>query len=540
VTGTDDLPGAAPWWRLSVLYQIYPRSFADSDGDGIGDLAGIIGRLDHLEWLGIDGVWLSPITVSPNADWGYDVADYRTIDAAYGTWDELDTLIAEAGRRGIRVIMDLVANHTSDHHPWFVDARSSRGSRHRDWYVWAAVGVDGTPPNNWTNALGAPAWTVDPTTGQAYLHNFTPAQPDLNWWNPDVRSEFDDIQRFWFNRGVAGVRIDMANMLIKDAELRDNPPCAPDDDFVTRLLGQRPIYNRNRPEVHEVLRGWRKIAESYDPPRLLLGETVVQDLGDLARFYGDSDDELQLALNVPFQEAAFTASALRTVVEATESVLGDNAWPLWSGSNHDISRLASRWAAQDPARVRVALMMLLTLRGTPLLYQGDELGLPDTPLDRTDLRDPLGELLWPAHPGRDPARTPMPWSDTPGGGFTAAGVEPWLCLGDVAVCNVEAQLQDPGSTLRFTHDLIVLRRATPDLLTGDRVAIPASDPVWAWRRGATAFVALNLGAEQRVVDGIVGRIAITTSRRRDGVSVTGRLDLDPWEGVVVMTNSAHG
>jgi alpha-glucosidase len=253
------------WWRSAVIYQIYPRSFADTDGDGVGDLRGIVERLDHLAWLGVDAVWLNPCFPSPNADWGYDVGDYTAIDPELGDGDVLDALVAEAGARGIRVVLDLVPNHTSDRHPWFLDARSSRTARHRDWYVWADSGPDGSPPNNWLSVFGGPAWTFDEATGQWYLHNFLREQPDLNWWNEEVREAFDAILRHWFDRGIAGFRIDVAHAIVKDEALRDNLPVTEDDHPRARRLGQRQVYNMHRPEVHGVFRRWRALADGYDP-----------------------------------------------------------------------------------------------------------------------------------------------------------------------------------------------------------------------------------------------------------------------------------
>jgi alpha-glucosidase len=526
---------AQPWWKPAVLYQIYVPSFADSNADGMGDLAGIISRLDHLAWLGVDAIWLSPTSVSPNADWGYDVADYCAVQPAYGTVADLERLVAESAQRGMRVLLDLVPNHTSDQHPWFVDALTGRGARHRDWYVWADPKPDGTAPNNWVSSFGGPAWTLDEVSGQYYLHNFLPEQPDLNWWNEEVRDAFDDILRFWFDRGVAGFRIDVAHMIVKDAELRDNPPATKDDDWIVQMLGQRSIYNSNRPEVHDVLRRWRRLAESYDPPRLLVGETSVEELEILATFYGKADDELQLAFNFPFINAPFEAEALRSVFETSVSLYPLGAWPVWTGSNHDVSRLATRWGDGDPARASAALLMLMTLPGTPVLYQGDEIGLVDTVLEREDLRDPVGIRYWPAYPGRDPARTPMPWQDGPGGGFTAAGTAPWLPLGDVAANNVEAQRGDTGSVLAFCHDLIAVRRTTPDLQYGDYRSVPAPPGVWAWQRGEHATVVLNLTDTDATVDGLEGAVRLSTDRTRDGQAVSGSLAVRPWEALVLAT-----
>lgn len=536
-TGADEEGGrpeatGAAWWRGGVLYQIYPRSFADSDGDGSGDLPGILAHLDHLQWLGVDGIWLSPVTVSPDADWGYDVADYEAIQPDLGTMGDLECLVSEAGRRGIRVLMDLVPSHTSEEHPWFAEARTSRSAGHRDWYVWADPKDDGTLPNNWVSSFGGPGWELEPITGQYYLHSHLTEQPDLNWWNESVREAFDGILRFWFDRGVAGFRIDVCNGMIKDAELRDNPPATEDDDFEAQMFGQRSVYNATRPEVHDVIRRWRRIAEAYDPPRLLIGETPVK-LDALVGYYGDGRDELNLAFNFPFIDAPLEAEAMRRIVETLERTLPHGAWPAWTGSNHDMSRLATRWAGDDPTRTRAALVMLLGLRGTPVLYQGDEIGLPDVPVDQDQLRDPLGVRFWPYYKGRDAMRTPMPWRPGPGGGFTEPTARPWLPMGDPDSCNVESQRDDPHSTLTLVRDLIALRHRAPDLATGSYTTLEAPDGVWAWRRGNRHVVALNLADTGATVKGLTGRVVLGTDRHRDGSSLSGVARLAPWEGLVV-------
>ncbi len=522
---------ATDWWKHGVIYQIYPRSFADSDGDGVGDIAGIVERLDHLQWLGVDAVWLSPITASPNTDWGYDVADYCAIQSDQGTLADADRLIGAAHARDIRVLLDLVPNHTSDQHPWFVDSRSSRAAQYRDWYVWADPKPDGGPPNNWVSSFGGAAWTLDGATGQYYLHNHLPTQPDLNWWNEDVRNAFDGILRFWFDRGVDGFRIDVCNVIVKDLLLRDNPPATEHDSAEARLFGQVSIYNANRPEVHDVLQRWRAIADAYEPRRVLVGETPVEDLARLVAFHG-AGNELHLAFNFPFIVAPFEARPMRKIVEEMESLLPAEAWPAWTGSNHDMSRFATRWANDDAARARTALVMLLGLRGTPVLYQGDEIGLGDTPLDKDDLRDPLGVRYWPHYKGRDPMRTPMPWRNTPGGGFTRPESTPWLPLNDLAACNVEQQRDDAGSTLTLVRDLIALRRSTPDLERGSYASMPSPEDVWAWRRGDRHVVALNLSDRSTSVDVAGGRIVLGTDRARDGAAFTGSIHLGPWEGVI--------
>src|ERR671918_401058 len=471
---------AAEWWRSGVLYEIYPRSFADSNGDGHGDLQGILDHLDHCEWLGIDGIWLSPVTPSPDADWGYDVSDYTSIHPDFGDLETFDRLVTEARRRGIRVILDLVPNHTSDQHPWFLDARSSRGARYRDWYVWADPKPDGGPPNNWRSVFGGPAWTLDETTGQYYLHNFLAEQPDLNWWNEEVRDAFDDTLRFWLDRGAAGFRIDVANALVKDRDLRDNPPVTDEDHPLIRQQGLRPVHNMNRPEVHEVFKRWRTLVDAYRPDRVLLGETWVLDLGQLIRFYGRGTDQLHLAMNFPFVFADFGP----------------------------------------------ALVTLPTLRETPILYYGDEIGMTDVPVPRDRLRDPVGIRRWPEDPGRDRYRTPRPW--TRSGGFTHPGGGPWLPAGDPAT-NVADQREDRGSVLHLCRDLLALRRARPDLALGALDPIEAPEGVWAWRRGDSTVVAVNASEAPAKVE-VGGEVLMGTRREREGHR--GALNLEPCEAVV--------
>ena len=363
-----------PWWHGAVIYQLYVRSWRDTNDDGYGDLRGIIERLDHLSWLGVDAIWLSPTMPSPDEDWGYDVSDYTGVHPELGTLADLDELIAEAGRRGLRVLLDLVPNHTSSAHPWFVEASASRDAAHRDYYVWADPRPEGGPPNNWVDFTGRPAWQWH-ESGQYYLHNFLPGQPDLNWWEPAVHQEFRDILDFWFERGVAGFRIDVANGLYKDAELRDNPP-ATSRSPLDGSFGLRPVYNVNRPETHGVYRDWRKIAESYSPARLLLGETWVAEPERLAAYYGDHD-ELQLGFNFPFAFASFEPSRLAAIVAQTLAALPPGACPVWMGSNHDLGRFPSRWCGGDERKIRLALLVLATLPGTAVLYYGDEIGMAD-------------------------------------------------------------------------------------------------------------------------------------------------------------------
>lgn len=524
------------WWRSGVLYEIYPRSYADSNSDGVGDLRGVIDRLDHLAWLGVDAIWLNPTTPSPNADWGYDVSDYRSVDPALGDLETLDRLVAEAGARGIRILLDLVPNHTSDRHAWFVEARSDRGSPHRDWYVWADPRPDGSPPNNWRSIFGGPAWTLDEPTGQFYLHNFLPEQPDLNWWNDEVREAFDDVLRYWFDRGIAGFRIDVANGVVKDRDLRDNPPVTEDDHPLIRALGLRPVYNMNRPEVHQVLNRWRRVADAHDPPAVLLGETWVPDLNAFIAYYGTGSDELHLAMNFSFVFSEL-GDQMRTVVGAAEDAIPADAWPVWTGSNHDVGRLATRWCGGDERKVRAALVILLTLRGTPILYAGDEIGMPDVDVPKDRLLDPVGVRGWPEEPGRDRCRTPMQWTGEPDGGFAPPGVEPWLPMGDAASCNVADQRADPGSVLHLCHDLIGLRRGRADLRVGAYDGVQAPAGAWVWRRGEHTLVALNHSETPIDVAVAPGEVLVGTRRERDGELVSGTIRLDPWEALVVAERS---
>jgi alpha-glucosidase len=531
--GTSSLPERDRWWRGGVFYQIYPRSFCDSNGDGAGDLPGIIGKLDHLAELGIDGIWLSPVTVSPNRDWGYDVADYCDIDPDFGTLDDLDTLVREGQARGIRILLDLVPNHTSDQHPWFVDALTGPEAEHRDYYVWADPKPDGALPNNWISIFGGSAWELDQKSGQYYLHNFEAQQPDLNWWNEEVRRSFDDIVRFWWDRGVAGFRIDVCNMMIKDAELRDNPPATEDDPLDQQFMGLKAVYNCDRPEAHDILQRWRSIADSYDEARLLIGETNVEQLSRLMEFYGDGSNELHGGFNFVFINAALEAAAMRQIVEDVEASMPAGAWPIWTGSNHDVSRLSTRWAGGDMAKVRCALLVLLTLRGTPFLYQGDEIGLTDGPIEQSDLHDAVGIRFWPYYKGRDAERTPRPWADQPGGGFSAAGVRPWLPMADPALCNVADQRDDPDSVLSFTKRTIARRRANDDLSHGAYASLPSPEGTWAFTRGQHTTVVVNLSDAPHAVAGLQGAVSVATDRSLEGAAAEGTLELAPWSGAVI-------
>jgi alpha-glucosidase len=512
------------WWREGVFYQIYPRSFQDSNGDGIGDLAGITARLDHLndgtpKSLGIDAIWLSPFYRSPMADFGYDVSDYRDVDPTFGDLADFDRLLAEAHRRKIRVIVDLVPGHTSDRHPWFLAARSSREDAMRDFYVWADPRRGGGAPNNWRavfKRVGS-AWTLDPKSGQYYLHHFLPEQPDLNWWNDKVRAEIDDVMRFWLDRGVDGFRVDVAAGLIRDERLRDNPP------FHFRGWPRR--RNWDLEEVHDIHRGWRKVLDAYDGDRMAVGEIGVRDLRRLVRYYGD-DDELQLSFNFHFLEQPWIAERFRGVVEEWERLLPDHAWPDYTLSNHDRSRAVSRYGSE---RAGVAAVMLLTLRGTPFIYYGEEIGMTDVPIPPERVVDV---------DGRDPERTPMQWDASPNAGFSTG--DPWLpSAADHAKRNVAAQRDDPASLLSLYRRMNWLRKSSPALRRGSYRTLPAPRGVFAFTReadGERILVALNFTkAAQRISLGSGdAKVAVSTDHARDGTAIgLAGVEIRPNEGVVV-------
>jgi alpha-glucosidase len=521
------------WWQTGVIYQIYPRSFADADGDGVGDLRGIVDRLDHVTALGVDAIWLSPIYPSPMADFGYDVADYVDVDPLFGTLADFDALVAAAHDRGLRVILDLVPNHTSDEHPWFVDSRASRASARRDWYIWRDARPDGSPPNNWQSYFGGPAWEWDEHTGQYYLHLFHAKQPDLDWRNPAVRRAMDDVMRFWFDRGVDGFRIDVLWMLIKDEALPDDPPATPRSaDLSHWSTYSHPGYE-DRPEVHEIVRAMRAVADEYDA-RVLIGE-IYLPLERLVRYYGDDLRGIHLPFNFGLVTLpAWEASAIRHLVAAYEAALPAGAWPNWVLGNHDVPRIATR---AGEAGSRVAQLLLLTLRGTPTCYYGDELGMVDGVIPPERAVDPQAA----DGRGRDAARTPMQWSPGPGAGFCAPGVEPWLPIPTSAETrNVAVQAADPRSHLALVRRLLALRRAHAALTVGSLDLVDAPGDVVAYVRTAgdeRVLVVANLGPSPARVDaahlGRRGEILCATGLDRSGPVDLAAVDVRAHEGVVV-------
>jgi alpha-glucosidase len=481
-----------PWWQTGVIYQIYPRSFADSDGDGTGDLRGVISRLDYLNdgtprSLGVDALWLSPFFPSPGFDFGYDVSDYYAVDPLFGTLADFDLLLAEAHRRGIRIILDLVLNHTSHLHPWFVQSRSSAANPKRDWYLWQDPKSKDGVPNNWQSVFGGKAWQWDASTRQYYYHMFLAEQPDLNWRNPRVRRAVMNVFRFWLDRGVDGFRLDVADGYFKDALLRDNPPAL----GIRGYERQKHIYNADRPELLDAYREIRAVLDSYGA-RMAVGE-VMGGPENAARFSGPG--LLPLAFNFEFTDRRWNPAAFQDAILRYERLLPEGGWPSLVLSNHDISRHASRYGGRAPeARAKVAAAMLLTLRATPFLYQGEEIGMRDGRLRRSEIQDPPGKKYWPLYTGRDGCRTPIPWTAEPGAGFTTG--TPWLPLNqDFRDVNVQAQQDDPDSVLSFYRKLIRLRKKSPALLDGSfRTLISHPDRAMVYLREAgkqTMLVGLN-------------------------------------------------
>lgn len=498
----------AEWWRGAVIYQIYPRSFADADGDGVGDLRGITARLDHVASLGVDGIWLSPFFLSPMKDFGYDVADYCAVDPLFGTLADFDALLARAHALGLKVIIDQVYSHSSDRHPWFAESRQSPENPRADWYVWADARRDGTPPNNWLAVFGGPAWTWDTRRRQYYLHNFLPEQPDLNLHLPAVQAAVLQAARFWLDRGVDGFRIDVANLFCHDPRLTDNPP-KPGVVADRPYRMQRLLYNRGRPETLAVVARLRALLDSY-ADRMAVAELASSE-DPIATMieYTDGPDRYHTAYSFVLLNETFGADVVRGAVEAVAQ-RSATAWPSWAFSNHDVVRAPSRWALPagadetDPAFAKLLIALLCSLRGTVFLYQGEELGLPQAEVPFERLVDPEGIAFWPRHRGRDGARTPMPWvADGRNAGFCPEPVEPWLPVDPrhrpLAVASQEA---DPASVLVFTRRFLAWRRRQPALIRGAVRFRDVPPQLLAFERRAGAqrlLCVFNLGGQQREI-----------------------------------------
>lgn len=510
------------WWQRGIVYQVYPRSFMDSNGDGVGDLAGILSRLDYLRELGVDALWLSPIYPSPMKDFGYDVADYCGIDPIFGTPADFDRLVAAAHARGLKLILDFVPNHTSDQHPWFVESRASRKNAKRDWYLWR------DRPNNWRSNFGGPAWTFDVKTGQYYYHAFLPEQPDLNWRNPEVVEAMLGVLGFWLERGVDGFRVDVLWHLAKDEGFADNPANPNWREGMDPYHAVFPVFSADQPEVHGLVRRMRALLDKYDQ-RVLIGE-IYLPLERLVTYYGDNLEGAHLPFNFQLLFTAWNALSLKNMISEYERLLPAGAWPNWVLGNHDRPRIASR---VGPAQARVAAMLLLTLRGTPTLYYGDELGMANVAIPPHAVQDPFERRVPGMGLGRDPVRTPMQWSAAHNAGFTTG--KPWLPLSpDYATQNVFVEKRDPKSMLRLHQALIALRRAEPALQVGKLDLVETGDDVLAYVREDRHLVVLNLtGASREFGVKRSGDIVLSTHLDRAGERVAGTLELRPDEGVVV-------
>lgn len=460
------------WWKHAVFYEIYPRSFADSDNNGIGDLKGIASKLDYLQQLGVDAIWITPCYPSPQVDFGYDVSDYENIDPMYGTLADLDRLESNAKKHGIRIIMDFVMNHTSDQHKWFLASRSSRTNPYRDWYIWRDGKAPGQPPNNWESLFGHSAWQFDSRTAQYYYHFFYPQQPDLNWRNPAVEKAMFDVTRWWYKRGVAGFRLDAVDTLFEDPQLHDNPVLPGKNQFGDPNEVNQ--YNQKLPQDHEVLRALRKVADANNA--VLIGETYTDNLEQLKDYYGKDNNELQLPMDMMFGLVnRLSAPEFRRQIALAESSGG---WPVYVISNHDIVRSYDRYGdgRDNDAIAKLMAGLYLTLRGTPIMYYGEEIGMENNdPKRREDVKDPMGKIGWPQQKGRDGERTPMQWNTSANAGFSTA--QPWLPVpASYKTHNVASELKDPNSVLEFYKHLLALRHQNPALLDGDYVPLNENDP----------------------------------------------------------------
>jgi len=525
---------AVLWWKSAIIYEIYPRSFQDSNGDGLGDLAGITARLDYLVELGIDAIWIGPIFTSPMADFGYDIADYTSVDPLFGTLADFDTLIEAAHARNLKVILDLVPNHTSNRHPWFEESRATRDNPKRDWYIWRDPASDGGPPNNWLSEFGGSAWELDSLSGQYYYHAFLASQPDLNWRASAVQAAMHEAMRFWLRRGVDGFRVDVIWHLIKDEQYQDNPvnpKFGPDDPPHNALL---PIYTTDRPEVHDIIAGMRRVVDEFDD-RVLIGE-IYLPIERLMLYYGHDLKGVHLPFNFSLISAPWQARAIAKLIDEYEAALPAGGWPNWVLGNHDRLRIASRVGLEQ---ARVAAMLLLTLRGTPTIYYGDEIGMQQVPIPPNRIRDPFERNVPGKGLGRDGARTPMQWDGTACAGFSAH--EPWLPVAaNYEEQNVAEQRHKRDSMLMLHMRLTKLRRQRLSLRLGSFQPLVSRGDLLLYLRehqDDRILVALNMGGEPTAVtfmeDELRGEVLISTYGDREREMVCGSIELRGNEGVVV-------
>ncbi|MGC2251716.1 MAG: alpha-amylase family glycosyl hydrolase [Acidobacteriaceae bacterium] len=511
------------WWKRAVIYEVYPRSFQDSNGDGIGDLRGIIDRLDYLVDLGVDALWIAPIYPSPMADFGYDIADYCGIDPIFGDMSDFNHLLQEVHRRGLRLVLDFVPDHTSEQHPWFLESRSSRNNPKRDWYIWR------DQPNNWTSNFGGSAWEFDQLTGQYYYHSFLKQQPDLNWRNPAVKAAVFDVLRFWLQKGVDGFRVDVMWMIIKDDHFRDNPPNPGYHAGLSSNHQFLPVYNSNRPEVHAIVAEMRSVIDQFSD-RVLIGE-VYLPVAQLMTYYGQHLEGANLPFNFHLLQCAWSADAIAQVIRDYDRALPPGAWPNWVLGNHDQPRIASRVGQQQ---ARVAAILLFTLPGTLTMYYGDEIGMTNVPIAAEQVQDPAEKNEPGIGQGRDPERTPMRWDQSQHSGFTT-GV-PWLPLGeDLRTVNVAVEQTDSSSILTLYRELITLRKNHPTLVSGKLSELHVENNILRFRRSGPEEieVILNLSREETSVHTPSGRLLLGTRVDREA-KTGGSSALHPGEGVVFL------
>ena len=519
------------WWQRAVIYEIAAISFQDSNGDGKGDLRGLIGRVGYLEWLGVDAVWLTPVYRSPMLDFGYDIEDFLSIDPLFGTMEDFETLLRELHRRDIALILDFVPNHTSDRHAWFEESRSSRGNPKSDWYIWADPAPNGGPPNNWLSRFGGSAWEWDARREQYYYHSFLVEQPDLNWRSDEVRAALFDVMRFWLEKGVDGFRVDASAVLIKDALLRDNPKNPEATAKTPPPQRFKPVFTDDRPEAMECLECIRAVVDEFDD-RVLAGE-VQGSIARIGHFYSNDKPRFHLPLNYALHDSEWDAASLQATIDAYLNAVPERGWPDWVIGGHDKKRIVSRIGRNQ---ARILAMLLMTLRGTPFLFAGDEIGMEQVKIPRDRMQDPF-ERLVPGHGlDRDAERSPMRWDGTPFGGFSST--EPWLPMGNPAERNVEKQKADERSLLWLYRRLIALRREVPVLAEGDYEPLPSRDDVLAFRRtrnGEAVMILLNVAHEPRrwAWQG-KGTLLLSTHLDRTRQPVDGPTLLRADEGVIIL------
>lgn len=523
------------WWQTGIIYQIYPRSFQDSDGDGVGDLKGVISRLDYLQWLGVQAVWLSPIYPSPMADFGYDISDYCGIHPMFGTMADFDALLQEVHSRGMKLILDLVPNHTSNQHPWFLESQSSKDNPKRDWYLWYDGNENGEPPNNWLSVFGGPAWEWHEETQQYYYHAFLKEQPDLNWRNPEVQKAMFDVMRFWLDKGVDGFRVDVMWHMVKDSKLRDNPRNPDYQQHMADYEQLLPVFSTDQPEVHDIVHKMRSVLDSYNE-RMMIGE-IYLPIHKLVTYYGADNNGAHLPFNFQLITLDWNAEKIAAAIDEYEGALPDSGWPNWVLGNHDQPRITSRIG---PGQARVAAMLLLSLRGTPTLYYGDEIGMSDVPIPFDEVQDPQGINMPEKNLSRDPARTPMQWDESTNAGFTSG--KPWLRIDKAySRINVAAEKANPFSNLSFVKRLIQLRQQEPSLNAGSYTTIFSNQQMLAYLRekeGHSKFlVLLNLSHrpcyfKQDKIH-VNGTIVLATVPELEGSKVNERISLSGDEGIII-------